>query len=290
VGLHLCLLKTPCDAQSLIIFPSEAGSRSRMLELIFGLLSTARSSFKGQRELAPENLALRQQLAILKRNTNRPRLTWIASSGSMSQRQPYPASCLGIENHPRRPRAGLHSKSYCERVIGSIRRECLNHVVVLGERHLLRILREYVSYFTPHAPTCRWARTPPITARSWPMTTGTSLPCQWSAACTTNTSAARPGKIAAVSRAATHAHGNVCLQRHPGPFVTHLPGICLRPKHGATRRVHQHLGSAFLADEVLRTHKPRPDPIPEPWKSAPSLRCSCVNGSIADSRSEPGRR
>jgi len=32
-------------------------------------------------------------------------------------------------------------------VIGSIRRECLNHVVVLGERHLHRILPEYVSYY-----------------------------------------------------------------------------------------------------------------------------------------------
>ncbi|MDZ4697212.1 MAG: integrase core domain-containing protein [Deltaproteobacteria bacterium] len=36
---------------------------------------------------------------------------------------------------------------YCERVIGSIRRECLKHVIVLGERHLHRILREYVSYY-----------------------------------------------------------------------------------------------------------------------------------------------
>ncbi len=32
-------------------------------------------------------------------------------------------------------------------MIGSIRRECLNHVVVLGERQLHRILREYVSYY-----------------------------------------------------------------------------------------------------------------------------------------------
>jgi len=73
----LCLLKTPYDVQSLIISPSESSSRSRMLDLILALLAAARSSFKPQRELALENLALRQQLAILKRNTNRPRLTWI---------------------------------------------------------------------------------------------------------------------------------------------------------------------------------------------------------------------
>jgi transposase InsO family protein len=35
---------------------------------------------------------------------------------------------------------------YVERIIGSIRRECLDHVVVLGEAHLRRILRAYVTY------------------------------------------------------------------------------------------------------------------------------------------------
>ncbi len=33
---------------------------------------------------------------------------------------------------------------YCERVIGTIRRDCLDHVIVLGERHLRRILREEI--------------------------------------------------------------------------------------------------------------------------------------------------
>ncbi len=36
---------------------------------------------------------------------------------------------------------------YVERVIGSIRRECLDHVIVLGERHLLRILSSYLTYY-----------------------------------------------------------------------------------------------------------------------------------------------
>jgi transposase InsO family protein len=40
---------------------------------------------------------------------------------------------------------------FCERVIGSIRRECLDHVIVMNERHLRRILREYVDYYH----TCR---------------------------------------------------------------------------------------------------------------------------------------
>jgi transposase InsO family protein len=36
---------------------------------------------------------------------------------------------------------------YCERVIGSIRRDALDHVIVLNERHLRRVLRTYVDYY-----------------------------------------------------------------------------------------------------------------------------------------------
>ena len=57
-----------------------------MLDLIFTLLATAKSSLKPRRDLALEILALRQQLAILKRSAKRPRLTrtdrafWVALS------------------------------------------------------------------------------------------------------------------------------------------------------------------------------------------------------------------
>ncbi|MFB0553056.1 MAG: transposase [Phycisphaerae bacterium] len=36
---------------------------------------------------------------------------------------------------------------YCERVIGSIRRECLDHCIILSENHLCRILKDYVYYY-----------------------------------------------------------------------------------------------------------------------------------------------
>ena len=36
---------------------------------------------------------------------------------------------------------------YVERLIGSIRRECLDHVIVLGERHLRRVLTSYFDYY-----------------------------------------------------------------------------------------------------------------------------------------------
>ena len=58
-----------------------------MLHLLYALLKTARSSLRPQRELALENLALRQQLAIVQRKTKRPKLTqadrafWVALCG-----------------------------------------------------------------------------------------------------------------------------------------------------------------------------------------------------------------
>jgi putative transposase len=57
---------------------------------------------------------------------------------------------LGIEEIVTTPRSPWQNP-FCERVIGSIRRDCLQHVIVLNERHLRRILREYISY----CHTCR---------------------------------------------------------------------------------------------------------------------------------------
>src|SRR5215470_11085082 len=42
---------------------------------------------------------------------------------------------------------------YVERVIGSIRRECLNHVIILNDNHLRRLLKSYFRYYN-HASSC----------------------------------------------------------------------------------------------------------------------------------------
>jgi hypothetical protein len=39
-----------------------------------------------------------------------------------------------------------------ERLIGSIRRECLDHMIVFGETHLRRILGAYAAYYSAHMP------------------------------------------------------------------------------------------------------------------------------------------
>jgi integrase-like protein len=52
-----------------------------------------------------------------------------------------PAWALAIVSSPSSP----WQNPYAERLIGSIRRECLDHVIVLGERHLRRLLTAYLT-------------------------------------------------------------------------------------------------------------------------------------------------
>ena len=53
---------------------------------------------------------------------------------------------MGIEEVKIAPRSPWQSP-YVERRIGSMRRECLNEVMVLNEHHLRRVLRSYVDYY-----------------------------------------------------------------------------------------------------------------------------------------------
>ena len=52
---------------------------------------------------------------------------------------------LGIEEVKIAPCSPWHNP-YCERFIGSLRRDVLDHIVVLNERHLQRVLTAYISY------------------------------------------------------------------------------------------------------------------------------------------------
>ncbi len=53
---------------------------------------------------------------------------------------------MGIEEVLSAPRSPWQN-AFVERVIGSIRRDCLDHVVVLNDRHLKRILTSYFNYY-----------------------------------------------------------------------------------------------------------------------------------------------
>ena len=52
----------------------------------------------------------------------------------------------GIRVRPTAPRSPWQN-AYVERLIGSIRRECLDHLIIIGEAHLRRVLRAYADYY-----------------------------------------------------------------------------------------------------------------------------------------------
>jgi putative transposase len=56
------------------------------------------------------------------------------------------AQSMGIHEVKTAPRSPWQNP-YVERLIGTLRRECLDHVVVLNEAHLHRLLRAYLAYY-----------------------------------------------------------------------------------------------------------------------------------------------
>jgi len=89
---------------------------------------------------------------------------------------------------------GLASHASCERFLGSLRRECLDHFVILNERQVRRLVKEYKAYFNRARPhqgieqrvPCRTERldTPSVTATlsSRPVLNGLHHDYSWLAA------------------------------------------------------------------------------------------------------------
>jgi transposase InsO family protein len=69
---------------------------------------------------------------------------------------------MGIRDRPNAPRSPWQN-AYVERLVGSIRRDCLDHVVVFGEPHLRSLLRSYQRYYNEgrtHLSLCKDAPIP----------------------------------------------------------------------------------------------------------------------------------
>jgi transposase InsO family protein len=68
---------------------------------------------------------------------------------------------LGIEEIVIAACSPWHSP-YIERLIGSLRRECLDHLIILHERHLRRIVADYLAYYHEARPHLSLDRNAPV--------------------------------------------------------------------------------------------------------------------------------
>ncbi len=87
--------------------------------------------------------------------------------------------------------AAPNCNAICERFLGSVRRECLDDILILSDGHLRRTLRAYCEHFNaarPHQGIGQ--RPPPLAPLLWPVAPGTRatlLNSQCSTAFTTST-------------------------------------------------------------------------------------------------------
>jgi transposase InsO family protein len=78
----------------------------------------------------------------ISRGTRRPPIwcaTMIVPTGRAFQRR---IRAMGIRDRPISPKSPWQNP-YAERLIGTLRRECLDHVLIVGEQYLRRILASY---------------------------------------------------------------------------------------------------------------------------------------------------
>jgi transposase InsO family protein len=89
---------------------------------------------------------------------------------------------MGIRDRPTSPRSPWQN-GYAERLIGSIRRECLDHVVVFGERHLRHVLLSYMKYHNEIRTHLSLEKDAPVSPSNRP---GPFFAARSWAGCTTN--------------------------------------------------------------------------------------------------------
>jgi transposase InsO family protein len=78
---------------------------------------------------------------------------------------------LGIQQLRASPRSPWQN-GYAERFVGTLRRELLDHVIVLGERHLLGLIRTYARYYNADRPHMSLASDSPRTREPEPRSAG----------------------------------------------------------------------------------------------------------------------
>ncbi len=62
----------------------------------------------------------------------------------------------------KRPVRSPRANSFAERFVGTLRRECLDYVLILGQRHLRNVLAEHARHYKRHRPHQGLQQEPPL--------------------------------------------------------------------------------------------------------------------------------
>jgi transposase InsO family protein len=91
-------------------------------------------------------------------------------------------SAMGIRDRSTSPRSPWQN-GYAERLIGSIRRECIDHVIVFDECHLRHLLRSYLNYYNETRTHLSLDEDAPISRAIQSPASGTPRPPRRSRSC-----------------------------------------------------------------------------------------------------------
>jgi transposase InsO family protein len=93
---------------------------------------------------------------------------------------------MGIRDRPISPASPWQKNGYVERLIGAVRRECLDRMLIFGESHLRQVLSLYAAYYNQMRTHLALGKDAPWVGRSsGPVSL---LPSRSCPGCTTNTS------------------------------------------------------------------------------------------------------
>ena len=79
-----------------------------------------------------------------------------------------------IKTPVRSPRAN----AFAERYVGTLRRECLDHLLIYGKRHLRQVLAEYAQHYNDHRPHQARAQRPPLHQPGQPIDVTARIKCR----------------------------------------------------------------------------------------------------------------
>jgi putative transposase len=99
----------------------------------------------------PTDAWVAQQLREATPYTQAPRFLIRDNDSKFGQEFALMARTTGIELL-RTPYRAPRANAVCERFLGGVRRECLDHLLIMSERQLYRVIREYIAFFNSARP------------------------------------------------------------------------------------------------------------------------------------------